>query len=73
MTEIQGGFAEAQLLYNPNTGEMIKSGIIVDSDLMRYGKFDSRCSSNRKLQQTEPCRRVRASSPTARRMTRMRG
>ncbi len=40
VTEIQGGFAEAQLLYNPNTGEMIKSGIIVDSDLMRYGKFD---------------------------------
>jgi hypothetical protein len=39
VAEIQGGFAEAQLLYNPNTGEMIKSGIIVDSDLMRFGKF----------------------------------
>ena len=36
----QGGFAEAQLLYNPNTGEMIKSGVVVDSDLMRFGKFD---------------------------------
>lgn len=35
-----GGFAEAQLLYNPYTGEMIKSGIVIDSDLMRYGKFD---------------------------------
>jgi Met-zincin/Domain of unknown function (DUF5117) len=40
VAEIQGGFAEAQLLYNPNTGEMIKSGIVVDSDLMRLGKFD---------------------------------
>lgn len=36
----QGGFAEAQLLYNPYTGEMIKSGVVIDSDLMRYGKFD---------------------------------
>lgn len=40
LTEMQGGFAEAQLLYDPYTGEMIKSGIVVDSDLMRYGKFD---------------------------------
>lgn len=40
LTEAQGGFAEAQLLYNPYTGEMIKSGIVIDSDLMRYGKFD---------------------------------
>jgi hypothetical protein len=39
VTEMEGGFAEAQLLYNPYTGEMIKSGIIIDSDLMRYGKF----------------------------------
>ncbi len=40
LTETQGGFAEAQLLYNPYTGEMIKSGIVVDSDLMRFGKFE---------------------------------
>ncbi len=39
LAEEQGGFAEAQLLYNPKTGEMIKSGIVIDSDLMRYGKF----------------------------------
>ena len=39
LAEEQGGFAEAQLLYNPRTGEMIKSGIVIDSDLMRYGKF----------------------------------
>lgn len=40
LTLEQGGFAEAQLLYNPNTGEMIKSGVVIDSDLMRFGKFD---------------------------------
>lgn len=40
LAETEGGFAEAQLLYNPNTGEMIKSGIVIDSDLMRFGKFD---------------------------------
>ncbi|HEV2261310.1 MAG TPA: zinc-dependent metalloprotease, partial [Candidatus Rubrimentiphilum sp.] len=40
LTEEQGGFAEAQLLYNPLTGEMMKSGVVIDSDLMRYGKFD---------------------------------
>jgi hypothetical protein len=40
LTETQGGFAEAQLLYNPNTGEMIKSGIVIDSDIMRFGKFE---------------------------------
>jgi hypothetical protein len=39
LAEVQGGFAEAQLLYNPYTGEMIKSGIVIDSDLMRLGKF----------------------------------
>ncbi len=40
LAETDGGFAEAQLLYNPYTGEMLKSGIVIDSDLMRYGKFD---------------------------------
>jgi hypothetical protein len=39
LTETEGGFAEAQLLYNPYTGEMIKSGVVIDSDLMRFGKF----------------------------------
>jgi hypothetical protein len=39
LAEEQGGFAEAQLLYNPYTGEMIKSGVVIDSDLMRFGKF----------------------------------
>ncbi|HET7813803.1 MAG TPA: zinc-dependent metalloprotease [Candidatus Baltobacteraceae bacterium] len=40
LAETDGGFAEAQLLYNPYTGEMLKSGIVIDSDLMRYGKMD---------------------------------
>ena len=40
LSEKEGGFAEAQLLYNPSTGQMLKSGIVVDSDLMRFGKFD---------------------------------
>ncbi|MFN2448754.1 MAG: zinc-dependent metalloprotease [Candidatus Baltobacteraceae bacterium] len=40
LAETDGGFAEAQLLYNPYTGEMLKSGIVIDSDLMRYGKTD---------------------------------
>jgi hypothetical protein len=40
LAESEGGFAEAQLLYNPYTGEMLKSGIVIDSDLMRYGKMD---------------------------------
>ncbi len=40
LAETEGGFAEAQLLYNPYTGEMLKSGIVIDSDLMRFGKFD---------------------------------
>ena len=40
LAETDGGFAEAQLLYNPYTGEMLKSGIVIDSDLMRHGKMD---------------------------------
>jgi hypothetical protein len=39
LAEENGGFAEAQLLYNPYTGEMIKSGVVIDSDLMRYAKW----------------------------------
>ena len=40
LAETQGGFAEAQLLYNPYDGEMIKSGVVIDSDLMRGGNFE---------------------------------
>ena len=39
LAEENGGFAEAQLLYNPYTGEMIKSGVVIDSDIMRFAKF----------------------------------
>ena len=35
-----GGFAEAQVLYNPYTGQIFRSAIVVDSDLMRYGKLE---------------------------------
>ena len=40
ITLTEGGFAEAEFVYNPYNGEMIKSGITVDSDLMRFGKFE---------------------------------
>jgi hypothetical protein len=40
LAETEGGFAEAQLLYNPYNGEMIKSGVVIDSDLMRGGNFE---------------------------------
>ncbi|MGZ3522300.1 MAG: zinc-dependent metalloprotease [Vulcanimicrobiaceae bacterium] len=40
ITEKEAGFAEAQLLYNPYSGEMIKSGVVIDSDLIRNGKFE---------------------------------
>ncbi len=35
-----GGFAEAQIEWDPRTGEIFRSGILLDSDLMRYGKFE---------------------------------
>jgi len=35
-----GGFAEAQVLYNPYTGQIFRSQIVVDSDLMRFGKLE---------------------------------
>lgn len=34
-----GGFAEAQIEWDPRTGEIFRSGILIDADLMRYGKF----------------------------------
>lgn len=40
LAEENGGFAEAQLLYNPYTGEMIKSGVVIDSDIMRFVKYE---------------------------------
>jgi hypothetical protein len=56
LAEIEGGFAEAQLLYNPYTGEMIKSGIVIDSDLMRFGKFDYPLLVNTAARDTAPDR-----------------
>jgi len=35
-----GGFAEAQVLYNPYSGQIFRSQIVVDSDLMRGGKLE---------------------------------
>jgi len=34
-----GGFAEAQIEWDPRTGEIFRSGILLDSDLMRYEKL----------------------------------
>jgi hypothetical protein len=31
-----GGFAEAQIEWDPRTGEIFRSGILIDSDLMRF-------------------------------------
>lgn len=49
-----GGFAEAQLLWNPRTGELFRSGVLLDNDLVSYGKFEFEdvvgpASSNRPL------------------------
>jgi hypothetical protein len=35
-----GGFAEAQIEWDPRTGEIFRSGILIDADIMRYGKFE---------------------------------
>ncbi|MBV8245317.1 MAG: zinc-dependent metalloprotease [Candidatus Eremiobacteraeota bacterium] len=35
-----GGFAEAQVLFNPYTGEIFRSAVVIDNDLMRYGKLE---------------------------------
>jgi len=34
-----GGFAEAQIEWDPRTGEIFRGGVLIDSDMMRYGKF----------------------------------
>jgi len=34
-----GGFAEAQIEWDPRTGEIFRSGVLIDSDIMRFGKF----------------------------------
>jgi hypothetical protein len=34
-----GGFAEAQLDWDPRTGQAFRSGILIDSDIVRGGKF----------------------------------
>ncbi len=34
-----GGFAEAQIDWDPRTGEIFRGGVLIDADLMRYGKF----------------------------------
>ena len=33
-----GGFAEAQILWDPRSGEIFRSGVLIDSDIMRFGK-----------------------------------
>jgi hypothetical protein len=35
-----GGFAEAQIEWDPRTGEIFRSGVLIDADIMRYGKFE---------------------------------
>lgn len=35
-----GGFAEAQIEWDPRTGEIFRGGVLIDSDMMRYGKFE---------------------------------
>jgi hypothetical protein len=32
-----GGFAEAQVTWDPRTGEIFRSGVMIDSDLVRFG------------------------------------
>jgi hypothetical protein len=34
------GFAEAQLLWNPRTGEVFHTGILIDHDIVSYGKYE---------------------------------
>jgi hypothetical protein len=33
------GFAEAQIEWDPRTGEIFRSGVLIDADLMRFGKL----------------------------------
>lgn len=34
-----GGFAEAQLVYDPRTGQEFHTGIVIDADLMQFGSI----------------------------------
>jgi Met-zincin/Domain of unknown function (DUF5117)/Domain of unknown function (DUF5118) len=34
-----GGFAEAQLVYDPRTGQEFHTGIVIDADLMQFGSL----------------------------------
>src|ERR1700716_3344352 len=35
-----GGFAEAQITWDPRTGQIFRSGVMIDSDLVRYGAIE---------------------------------
>jgi len=34
-----GGFAEAQIEWDPRTGEIFRGGVLIDADIMRFGKI----------------------------------
>jgi len=34
-----GGFLEAQIEWDPRTGEIFRGGVLIDSDFVRYSKF----------------------------------
>ncbi|MDP9110649.1 MAG: zinc-dependent metalloprotease, partial [Candidatus Eremiobacteraeota bacterium] len=65
LSEKDGGFAEAQLLYNPYNGELLKSGVVVDSDLMRYGKFDYPVLVQPQVSDAAPSPRMRSALSAA--------
>ena len=35
-----GGFAQAGLVFDPRTGELVKTSIVIDSDLVRFGAIE---------------------------------
>jgi len=35
-----GGFLEAQIEWDPRTGEIFRGGVLIDSDFVRYSKFE---------------------------------
>ena len=37
-----GGFAEAQITWDPRDGQIFRSGVLIDSDLMRFGSLKYR-------------------------------
>jgi hypothetical protein len=38
----RGGFAEAQITWDPRDGQIFRSGVMIDSDLVRFGSFQYR-------------------------------